>query len=64
MTSERPQAPVWYLLAWLGIALLLVGFAITGSWIAWLMLPVCYPFIMKAVSWRPESQDRNCNLDA
>ena len=54
MINERPQAPVWYLLAWLGVALLLVGLAITGSWIAWLMLPVCYPFIMKAVSWRPE----------
>ena len=64
MNNERSQAPVWYLLAWLGIALLLVGFAITGSWVAWLMLLVCYPFIMKAVSWRPEPQDHRSNLDA
>ncbi|SIR06914.1 hypothetical protein [Marinobacterium stanieri] len=64
MKIERPQAPAWYLLVWLGIALLWVGMAIMSSWVAWFMLLVCYPFIMKAVSWRPEPVNGNHNLNA
>lgn len=64
MNNERPQAPLWYLAAWLAVALLLVGLAVSGSWVAWLSLPVCYPVIMKAVSWRPVPQDQRSHLDA
>lgn len=64
MNAKRPQAPVWYLMLWLALALLLVGFAIGGSWVAWLMLPVCYPFIMRAVAWRPGPSPEHSNLDA